>query len=368
MNQPNRLHSLDALRGFDMFWIMGGDFIIHALAKATGLSFFILLSQQMEHVEWNGFVFYDMIFPLFLFIAGVSMPFSLSKRMERGDTKKALYITIIRRTLILIFFGCIYNGLLRFNWETMRYASVLARIGLAWGFASIIFMNTKLRGQIIWCLSILVGYWAAMMLIPVPGYGAGVLTVDGSLAGYIDRLLVPGRLYLEVHDPEGIVSLFPAISTALLGVIAGHILRSSHEKLTKTKKAGLLAVIGISLVIVGNIWGLFFPVNKNLWTSSFVFVAGGWSYILLALFYFVIDVLSFKKWAFPFTVIGLNSITIYMCWGGLINFRSTSQYLFSGLIKLFAEPAQHVLTGIGATFIAWLFLYFLYKKKIFLKI
>lgn len=203
VKKPQRLLSLDALRGFDMFWIMGGENIIHALAQLTQWSIFIWLGTQMEHVEWNGFRFYDNIFPLFLFIAGVTMPFSLARRMERGDSKALLYKHIIIRGALLVLLGSIYNGLLRFDFENQRYASVLGRIGLAWMFAAIIYINTKTRGQIIWFAAILLGYWAVMMLVPVPGHGAGVLTKEGSLVGYIDRLFLPGRLYLGVHDPEG---------------------------------------------------------------------------------------------------------------------------------------------------------------------
>ncbi len=368
LKKPDRLLSLDALRGFDMFWIMGGENIIHALAQLTQWTLFIWLGTQMEHVEWNGFRFYDNIFPLFLFIAGVTMPFSLTRRMERGDSKSQLYAHIIFRGLLLVLLGFIYNDLLRFDFDNQRYASVLGRIGLAWMFAAIIFINTKTRGQIIWFSAILLGYWAIMMLVPVPGFGAGVLTKEGSLVGYIDRLFLPGRLYLTVHDPEGILSAIPAIGTALMGVLTGKFLKFKREDLAPIKKGIYILIAGIISISLGWIWNLAFPVNKNLWTSSFVLVAGGWSLVYLSIFYLIIDVWKYKKWAFFFIVIGLNPITIYLAQAGMINFQSTTLYFFGGLLKSMPELWQNLFGVILYVGVSWLFLYFLYKKKIFLKV
>ncbi|MCB0572600.1 MAG: DUF5009 domain-containing protein [Phaeodactylibacter sp.] len=365
---PKRVYSLDALRGADMFWIMGGEHIVHALAKLTGWGLFAWMAHQMEHVEWNGFHFYDLIFPLFLFIAGVSMPYSFNKRLERGDSKQQLYRHAAQRMLLLVFFGMAYNGLLKFDWENMRYASVLARIGLGWFFAAIIFLNFNRRGQAIWFAGILVAYWLMMTFIPVPGYGAGNLTVEGSLVAYIDRLLLPGRLYLGVHDPEGILSTLPAVSTALMGVLTGHFLREERQGLTALRKGLTLGAAGLAFLLLGYLWGLFFPINKNLWTSSFVLFAGGWSLVFLSIFYLIIDVWEKKRWAFFFVVIGLNPITIYLAQSGLISFEQASDFLFGGLIGYFSEAAQPLLHAIGYTFISWLFLYFLYRQKIFLKV
>jgi len=377
MNEPKekkksilseRLASLDALRGFDMFWIVGGEGIFHALAKLTGWSAFVWISLQLEHTEWNGFTFYDMIFPLFLFIAGVSMPYSLTKRMNRGDTRKQIYWHVTRRMLLLVFFGMIYNGLLRFNWEHMRYASVLGRIGLGWFFAALIFLNTKRRGQYIWFAGILIGYWLIMRFIPVPGYGAGDYSMEGSLAGYIDRHLLPGRLYKTIHDPEGILSTIPAVATALMGVLTGHFLRSDKPEMTKLKKGLMIGATGLICLLLGYLWGLFFPINKNLWTSSFVLFAGGWSLLLLSVFYLIIDVWKKKKWAFFFIVIGLNPITIYLVQRGIISFRRTSDFFFSGLISYFPESSHDLLNAIGYMAMSWLFLYILYRLKIFLRV
>jgi predicted acyltransferase len=363
-----RLHSLDALRGFDMFWIMGGEGIVHALAKYSGLPLLLWASHQLEHVEWNGFVFYDMIFPLFLFIAGVAMPYSLTKRLERGEDKRRLLFHVVRRGLVLVVLGVIYNnGLFQVPWEQMRLPSVLGRIGLAYMFAGIIVLNTRWRGQALWGVGLLLGYWAAMMLIPVPGYGAGVLTVEGSLAAYVDQMLIPGRLYLGVHDPEGLFSTIPAISTALLGVMAGHLLRIDPDRVAPARKVAYVAGAGVAAVVLGHAWGLVFPVNKNLWTSSFVLVAGGWSLLLLSLFYGIIDVWGRRRWAFFFTVIGMNSILIYMA-HHFIDFGYTADFFFGGLLQVFPEDLRLALWWTAYVGIAWLFLYYLYRQRLFLRV
>jgi predicted acyltransferase len=366
--QPERLVSLDALRGFDMLWIAGGEWLIVALAALTGWPILQWAASQMEHVEWNGFHFYDMIFPLFLFISGVSMPFSLTKRVQRGDGMKSIYRHLFTRLFLLILLGAIYNGLLKFDFEHQRYASVLARIGLGWFFAAVIFLRTKPRGQALWFAGILLGYWAAMKLIPVPGIGAGILTQEGSLAGYIDRMLCPGVLYLGNHDPEGILSTIPAVATALLGVLAGQLLAGNIRKFSPLQKGLVILATGLICLAVGKVWDVVFPINKNLWTSSFVLFAGGWSLVLLAIFYLIIDVRGYKKWAFPFVVIGLNSITVYMLNSGIISFDQMGHYFFGGVAGLFSQAAQPVILSAAAVLCMWLVLYLLYKYKIFLKV
>ena len=366
LQRPARLLSLDALRGFDMFWIMSGEQIAHSLAKTTHWPPLVWLSDQLHHTVWNGFAFYDMIFPLFLFIAGVSLPYSMPLPVT---DKKRRYKTMLRRTLILIVLGLVVNGILKWNgYLHIRFASVLARIGIAWFLAALIYMNFSLRGQILWFAGLLLGYWALMMLVPVPGYGAGVLTMQGSLESYIDRLLLPGRLHDTVHDPEGILSTLPAIGTALLGIFTGRLLRLEHKDWPMIKKGATLFLAGIVLLLAGTLWGLAFPINKRLWTSSFVLYAGGWSLLLLSVFYLIIDVADLKRWAFPFVVIGVNSIAIYLASEGLIDFAHTADYLFGGLIRQTPAAWQIVWTAISVTLVQWLALFFLYRKKIFFKI
>jgi predicted acyltransferase len=369
-----RLQSLDALRGFDMCWIISGEFIVHAWAKADDNPVIGWMSSQLHHSDWNGFTFYDMIFPLFIFIAGVSMPYSFAQQLakaggDRGVAKRNIYRALLKRTVILIFLGMVVNGLLQWKgYEYTRFASVLGRIALSCFLAACIFLNCRLRGQIIWCLALLIGYWAAMLLIPVPGFGAGVLTPEGNLAAWVDRMWLPGKLHRKVYDPEGLLSTIPAIASALLGIFTGQFLRWQPVQWKSHHKVEALVVAGIALLLLGKLWDIVFPINKIIWTSSFVLYAGGWSLLLLALFYGLIDVAGFKKWSLPFTWIGLNSILIYMAVHGIINFESTAQFLFGGWIKYAPEASQPVWLWTGVALIQLTLLYFLYRKKWFLKV
>jgi len=385
-----RLLSLDALRGFDMFWIISGEGIFHGLANVVltkhnlyrnpadwqiatngDLNFLeriaVGISNQLHHSPWNGCTFYDIIFPLFIFIAGISMVFSFSNQLEKTNDKKNIYRSLIRRTLILIFLGMVVNGLLKWQgYENTRVASVLGRIALSCFFAAIIYLNCKLRSQLIWFTVLLFGYWAAMMLIPVPGYGAGVLTPEGNLEGYIDRILLPGKLHRVVYDPEGVLSTIPAIGTAMLGIFTGQFLRNA--RLTSINKLLWLFVAGVALLLLGLLWGIVFPINKNMWTSSFVLYAGGWSILLFALFYFIIDIAGFKKWSMPLVWIGCNAILIYIAAHGLVNFGSTAAFLFGGWYDKAPAVWHDALMWTGVALIQFAALYFLYKKKWFLKV
>lgn len=366
--KSQRLLSLDALRGFDMFWITGGQRIIHALALLTGWPAFKWLNVQMHHVAWEGFAFYDLIFPLFLFLAGVSMPFSFSNRLLRGESKNAIYRHALKRMLLLIFLGMLYNRILSLDAEHLRFASVLGRIGIAWFLAALIYLNASRPWQIVWFWGLLVAYNLMMAFIPVPGFGAGNMTLEGNLAGYIDRLFLPGKLHLEVLEPEGILSTIPSVSTALMGVLAGTFLRSDHGRIHKLTKGVILIGAGILFLLLGKLWGLFFPIIKILWTSSFVLYAGGISLMLLGIFYIVIDVWGYKRWAFFFIVIGLNPITIYLVQYKIIDFNVMRDFFFGGFMRLMPGNGPVLLGAIGYVACVWIFLYILYKKKIFLKV
>lgn len=380
MSNPTngRLISLDALRGFVMFWIMSGEHIIHALAKAAPIPIFLWMSSQLHHAEWNGITFYDMIFPVFLFVAGVSMPYSFEKKMNLAGVstpqelpskeKRKIYLSMLRRTGILVVLGFVVNGLLRFDgFDHTRFASVLGRIGIAWFFAGMIYLNFDFKKQFIWFLGILVSYYAAMKWIPVPEFGAGVLTKEGSLEGYIDRLFLPGRLHSTVYDPEGIFSTLPAISTALLGVFTGTFLKAKNQ-FSINAKLILMALTAILLIIAGLIWDIDFPINKHLWTSSFVCFVGGFSILFFVFFYLIIDLSGFHKWAFPLILIGSNSILIYIAAEGSVDFKHTADYFFGGMIQYLPIVWQPVFVALSVTGVQLLLLYFLYKRKWFLKI
>lgn len=358
-----RVVSIDALRGFDMFWIIGGDVFFQALCKLIDAPWALMLHDQLEHTAWDGFTFYDLIFPLFLFIVGVSMPFSISKRLQRGDSRKALYIHIVQRTLVLFGLGLVYSGFLGFDFEHFRWAGVLQRISICYFFAAMVFMQFKIKGQAITAGAILVGYWLIMMVVPVPGHGAGVLTPEGNLASYIDQELLPGRFCcFEFGDNEGLLSTIPAVATTLMGGMAGHLIRSGVAPMLKVY---YMIGAGFSSLILALIWNIFFPINKLIWTSSYAMFAAGWSVLLLALFYFVIDVKGYQKWAFPFVVIGLNPITIYVL-QSVFDFGSIASIFVHGFID--SMGIYQPVFWLGCILaVKWLFLHFLYRQKIFLK-
>jgi predicted acyltransferase len=361
-----RLYSLDALRGFDMFWIIGGEEIFHSLAKITGSPFWKTLSDQFEHPAWNGFHFYDLIFPLFLFIAGVATPYSVGRAREKGDSRQKLLLRVIRRGLVLVLLGIIYNNGLKLHpLSEIRFGSVLGRIGLAYMFANIIYLYTKQRGQIVWFASLLIGYWLLLSFTSAPGFPRGDLTMQGNFASYVDRSVLPGKLYLGIHDPEGLMSTIPAIGTALLGILAGTLLKNSP--LSPSAKAGRLAVAGVISLALALAWNTIFPINKNLWTSSFVLNVGGISLLLLALFYYIIDVRGYKKWAFFFSVIGMNSILIYLS-GHFINWHYMTEGFFRWLEQLVGDPWNVFVMAFCLLAVKWVFLYILYRKKIFLSV
>jgi len=380
-----RLQSLDALRGFDMFWIAGGGGIFAGLAALTGWAPLVWWEKQLHHVEWHGFTFEDMIFPLFLFIAGISFPFSMAKRLENGASQKSIYYQIFRRGLLLVLLGLIFNGLLNFSfvqigsasetgifsfdWSKMRFASVLGRIGLAWMFAALIVKTTSKRNiRIAWCAGLLIFYWLLLALVPAfDNPGADRFSMEGNFTSYFDRLFLPGRMYKGIHDPEGWLGIIPATATALLGMFTGWFVMWRKEGLTELRRTGYMAIAGVALTVLGLLWNIVFPINKNLWTSSFVCYVGGLSLLLFTLFYLIIDVWGYRKWAFFFTVIGMNSITVYMA-QRMIRFSYTSDFLFKGIISWFPETWAPFLSSCGFVAVVWAFLYFLYKQKIFLKV
>ena len=363
---PTRLFSLDALRGFDMFWIMGGEEIFHTLAKATKSPFWETIALQFTHPDWNGFHLYDLIFPLFLFMAGVSTPFSVGRELEKGKSRGQLTIRVIKRAIILVLLGLVVNnGLTIMPIAQIRFASVLGRIGIAYMFANIIFLYSKERMQMVWFWIFIIGYWLLLKFTSAPGFPHGDLTMQGNFASYMDRTLLPGKLYLGIHDPEGLFSTIPAISTGLLGILTGSLLKRTG--LPQLRKVTIMAVTGVIFLIIAQIWNLDFPINKNLWSSSFVMHVGGISLLLMALFYYIIDVLGYKKWAFFFKVIGMNSILIYIS-GHFIKWQYTTNSLFGWLGQLIGDPYNIVVLAVCFIMVKWLFLYYLYQKKTFLRV
>jgi len=359
-----RLVSIDALRGFDMFWISSGDSFFIALFTFLGTPFFLRLTEQLNHPAWSGFRFYDIIFALFLFIMGVVMPLSTARRIEKGDSRSQLYKHIVRRTILLLLLGLIYNGIFDFNFAHQRYSGVLQRFAVCYFFASLIIMNFKLKGQMIWAACITLGYWLILLLVPAPGFHAYDLTPQGNICGYIDRMFLPGSFCCYTYgDNEGFLTMFPATANVLFGALAGTWLLSSLSDRVKIKN---LTVTGGVFIAVALIWSYFLPINKYLWTGSFTLLTSGISFLLLFLFFWIIDVKGYQKWAFPFVVIGLNPITIYVV-QGIFDFGIIASIFIHGFSNQFGN-FEPVFTELCIIAVKWLFLFFLYRKQLFLKV
>ena len=372
VENKERLLSLDALRGFDMFWITGGSVLFAYIGQVTGLEW---LTKQMDHPDWAGIRFYDLIFPLFMFISGVAIPYAIGSRIEKKVPKGKLVAKAFKRMIVLVVLGIIYNDGLKGNLGNIRYASVLGQIGLAYFFASLIFIyTTSFKSRLFWLAGILVAVACAQLFIPVPGFGAGVLTPEGSINGYIDRHLLPGRLAYRpdgrmtdgngIYDALGLLCIISAIAITLMGTVAGHFLRGKER--TAQQKVYLLAGIGAALLILSLIIHPFYPIIKKCWTSSYNLFAGGISFILMALFYLVIDVMKREKWSFYFRVIGLNSIFVYL-FVHFVNVDSLVGFVLGWSTAMFGD-ALKIIPLIGYLAVVWGLLYFMYKRRIFIKV
>jgi predicted acyltransferase len=370
-----RLASVDALRGFNIFWILGADGAILALNEivedkgpfASAVGHF--LGTQMTHVAWDGFRFYDFIFPLFIFITGVSIVLALPRLVER-DGKLPAHVRVLRRALLLYGLGLIYYGGIKNHWVDIRYLGVLQRIAICYLFASLMFLNFNLRGLIAAFVALLAGYWALMIFVPVPGIGAGSFAPDANLANWIDAHYLPGRLWDKTRDPEGLLSTLPAIATCLMGVFAGLLLK--NERFTPQQKSLVLIGAGIVTAAAGYLWGLQFPVIKAIWTSSFVLVAGGYSLMLLGVWHQIIDVWGVRSWSLIFVWVGANAITLYFL-NNVFGFQPFATRFvggdFSALIDRLTTPGTGLFLSnlLGLVFAVALARFF-YQRKIFLRV
>jgi predicted acyltransferase len=367
MDQKNqipgqRLVCVDALRGFDMLWIIGGAEVLISLSKASGIGFLSNMEVNFDH-SWGQFHFYDIIMPLFLFIVGVVMPVSFRKRLSLGDTKKKLYTHILKRVVVLYILGLIASGhLLTFDTTKMHlWTDTLHAIAVGYLVSSILILEVKPKWQIGITVILLFLYWGVMALIPVPGHGAGIYEPETNLARYVDNLVLG-------HWQEGegwtyILTNMTFVCSVMLGVFAGQILLSERKEM---QKAGLLALIGLGCVVAGKFWGIWFPIIHHLWTSSLVLFAGGLSFLLLALFYLVIDIWGYKKWSFFFVVIGMNAIAVYVA-THLFHFTLIGNVFVGGLTRNMGVWGEFIKES-AALAVIWLILYFMYKRKIFIKV
>lgn len=365
IEKPQRLLSLDALRGFDMFWIIGGEMLIHDGAKLTHAAPMRVLRQQFNHKPWEGFAFYDLIFPLFVFLVGVSIVFSLTKHLA-ADGKAKTTRKIIVRTVVLYLIGILYYGGLSRHWHDIRLLGVLQRIALCYGATALLFVFLSPRVIAAVALFILLAYWALLSFVPVPGVGHASFEEGKNWPNYIDSRFLPLRKWDGDHDPEGILSTFPAIVTCILGTFAGRLLRDS--RFAPPRKVLILFAAGAAAVGLGFLWGLQFPVIKKLWTSSYVLVAAGYSALLLGLFYLIIDVWKFQLWSRPFVWIGANAITLYLI-VELIDFPALAARLVGGDFgkAVFAQFDPLVVSTLAMVLLI-LLARFLYRRQIFLRV
>ncbi|HWD20136.1 MAG TPA: heparan-alpha-glucosaminide N-acetyltransferase domain-containing protein [Verrucomicrobiae bacterium] len=400
-----RLMSIDALRGFDMFWIIGADELVYALnrmshgegEKSHGVMGF--LAYELDHAEWAGFHFYDLIFPLFLFIVGVSLVFSLGKAI-RQEGRAAAVNRLVRRSLLMFVVALFYSGGFSHFWPNIRLMGVLNRIAICYGVAGVIFCFFNLRAMIATCAALLIGYWALMSFVPIrdiqlddvalkqlaeqrhvptdakqlfystTNYVTGHFEHGFDLSDHIDFQYLPGRKYDTYFDPEGYLSTIPAIGTCLLGVFAGLLL--INAKLEDMQKVIYLLMAGLIMVALGWAWSIQFPVVKKIWTSSFVLVAGGYSALLLGTFYWIVDVAKYQTWCRPFVWMGMNSITIYLIKNFLGGFGNLSKRFVGGDVGTFLEShvrgSSDLAIALVSLGIAFWIVGFLYRRKIFLRL
>ncbi len=357
-----RLVSLDALRGFDMLWITGGTAILLGLGKVLQRPWFDKFLEQFDHVPWRGLHFFDLIWPLFMFIMGAAIPLSVAKRRAKGATDRSLLLHAVRRALIMFCLGTITQGnLLLFDLSKFRPCySVLHGLAAGYLLATIVVLKVKEKWHPATIGAFLLVYWAMIMLIPVPGVGAGVLTPQGNVATYVDKLVL-GRFHYG--ENTWFLSYLGFGASVLLGVLAGQILMA--DRTARSKIYRLLGAGAVSLV-VGLLWSLWFPVIKLLWTSSYVLIGGGVSFLVLALFYWIVDVRGYRKWAFGFIVIGMNSIAVYFA-TEVFDFTRIGNVFVGNLLPRLGRWDS--LVEASAAFASvWLILYWMYRKKEFIKI
>lgn len=371
-----RLESLDVLRGFDLFCLVALGKIVHKLSEATQAPVFDSILPCFNHVHWEGFSSWDLVMPLFMFMSGITIPFALSRYKESSD-KSLVYKRIAKRVILLWIFGMMCQGnLLALDPNRIYlYSNTLQAIAMGYLISALFFLHTKIRTQIIGAIILLLGYWIMMEFIVIGNYGSGNYSPDGNLAEWIDRVvlgrfrdgasLVNGEVvFSEGYRYTWILSSLTFGVTAMSGTFAGYILK--YKEWMPQKKLTYLFIIGASMVAMGWIWGIWHPVIKKIWTSSMVLVSSGYCFLLMALFYYIIDYKGYRKYTGWLKVYGMNSIMAYML-SQCINFTSVSQSIFRGLEQYIGSyyPLLITLSNIA---IIYTILWWMYKKKIFLRV
>lgn len=371
LNHPERLLSLDAFRGFTI----AGMILVNNPGSWSHIY------PPLHHAEWHGWTFTDLIFPFFLFIVGVAIPFSLTKRLERGDPKQALFLRILRRAVLLFALGLFLHGFPKYDFSTIRIPGVLQRIAVCYLVASVVFMQTRLTGQVVFTAALLIVYWLLMKLIPVPGYGAGILEREGNFAAYIDQLFLEGHMWsaTKTWDPEGIVSTIPAIATTMFGIFTGLWLRAERSQI---EKGAWIFVAGNVCLIVGSVMDIWLPINKNLWTSSYSVFMAGMALNGLGLLYWTMDIHEYRRWGTPFIIYGRNAIAVFVLSSLAARITTLVQipledgseitlktYIYQNFFLTWLSPIDASLAFALSYVLFWLALMFiLFRYKIFVTI
>ncbi len=360
-----RLMSLDVFRGIT----------IASMMLVNNAGDWRHIYTPLEHAEWNGWTFTDTVFPFFLWIVGVAMTFSFAKRVERGDNRHRLALHVVKRFAIIFGIGLLLNGFPYYNLAHIRIPGVLQRIAVCYLIAGLIFLYTKVRGQVLWLVGCLTAYWLLMTLVPVPGVGPGHLDPENNLSAYMDRLLLPNHLYghTKTWDPEGTLSTLPAIATALFGILTGHLLRTRK---TAQEKTVWLFVAGNLLIFAGMFLSNWMPINKKIWTTPYSMFMAGLATVTFAICYWLVDIQGWKKWFRPFAIYGMNAIAVYILAGlvarltDLIKIGNVSlqQVIFTNVFAPLADPfTASMLYGLAFSFVMFLVAWFMYRRNWFLK-
>lgn len=383
MNTPvpsKRLESLDILRGFDLFCLIALCPFLFAFNRTGDYAWMAPVIRQFSHVGWEGFACWDLVMPLFMFMAGVSMPFAFSKYLKSGESYWRIYKRIGRRVVILWLLGCVCQGnLLALDLGSLKiFSNTLQAIAVGYLISSVLFLHFRLRMQIVISGLLLLTYWCMMMFVRVDGFGGGDFTSQGNLSELIDRVVL-GRwrdgayidnggniVFSPWYDYTWILSSLNFGVTVMTGVFAGQIMKSQSPGKTKLK---YLFLIGVGMVVAGWLWHWQMPVIKRIWTSSMVLVSSGYCFLLMGLFYYLIDYKGYNKGLTWLKVIGMNSIVAYVISVevGLMNFSCIGHSLLYGFEQYMGKDAYHLLILCSNLAIVYLILYFLYKHKLFLK-
>jgi predicted acyltransferase len=382
-NKSERLVSLDVFRGLT----------IAGMVLVNNPGTWSHIYWPLEHAEWNGWTPTDLIFPFFLFIVGVAIPLAFGKRIERGDERRALFMKVVLRSAIIFLLGEFLAGFPYFHLSTIRIPGVLQRIAVCYFFAGIIYLTTRPRTTAIIAVALLVVYFILMKHVPAPGYYAGDLSKEGSLASYVDRRVFGPHIWKQgiVYDPEGILSTMGALATTLLGVLTGNLIRCKER--TPVEKVALMFIAGIGCLIVGWCGNPWFPINKSLWTSSYVFFTGGFALQFLALCYWLIDIKGYKSWTKPFVIFGVNAIVLFVGTGMMARLMGMNYgfmgrlssllhvtkpdgspmalqpFVYNHLFASWLSPNNASLAFAISFILLWLFLmWLLFRKNIVIKI